>query len=154
MQVVRCSLSNLFPWLVTQNWKKKKSVILVTMSWPAEMFGLTFDPVASIPERKAICAIAMATTRLKRIWICSCFKFLKEQTNKTNKNESRVNINSVVTLEVYLGGIARLVSMLYAHLSRRTVISHRIKSAVWKYPFENWPCRTEISTVYLETKFT
>ena len=41
------------------------------------MFGLTSVSVAPIPERKAICAIAMTTARLKRIWICSCFRFLK-----------------------------------------------------------------------------
>ena len=36
----------------------------------------TFGSKASIPERKAICAEAKATTRLRRICTCSCLKSL------------------------------------------------------------------------------
>ena len=39
---------------------------------------LTITSVASIPARNVICAIAMATTRLKRIWVWSSFKSPKE----------------------------------------------------------------------------
>ena len=46
----------------------------------------TFVSEASIPERKAIWAIAMETTRLKRIWISSCFKFLYVRKKKIEKH--------------------------------------------------------------------
>jgi len=36
----------------------------------------TFGSKASIPERKASCAAAKATTRLRRICTCSCLKSL------------------------------------------------------------------------------
>ena len=53
---------------------------------------LTFLSEASIPERKTICAIAMATTRLRRIWICSCFKFLNAR-KKNVETLDTMNLN-------------------------------------------------------------
>ena len=53
----------------------------------------TFGSKASIPERKAICAEAKATTRLRRICTCSCLKSLDMDAKR------KINVRSITILQ-------------------------------------------------------
>ena len=69
-------------------------------------WGRTFGSKASIPERKASCAAAKATRRLRRICTCSCLKSLDMKAKK------KIGLRSIT--------IRCFCEMVAKHLARRS----------------------------------
>ena len=71
----------------------EKNLFLFFSSKTARQWQRTFGSKASIPERKAICAAAKATTRLRRICTCSCLKSLDM------KGKRKIKLRSITILQ-------------------------------------------------------
>mgnify|MGYP000338537142 CR=1 FL=1 len=83
----------------------EKNLFLFFSSKTARQWQRTFGSKASIPERKAICAAAKATTRLRRICACSCLRSVSNM-----KAKKKIGLGSIMMLCFY-----KLVAKLLAH---------------------------------------